>query len=67
MGIGKKLFELACDAAKRLGGKKLYISAHSAEESIAAYKNYGVVFAKEINQELAKKEPYDLQLEFNLI
>lgn len=65
-GIGKALFKLACEAAKKLGGTKLYISAHSAEESIAAYKNYGCTLAKEINQALADKEPCDLQLEFDL-
>lgn len=65
-GIGKKLFQMSCKAAKSLGGKKLYISAHSAEESIAAYKSYGCVLAKEINRILAEKEPCDLQLEFEL-
>lgn len=65
-GIGRKLFNLACNAAERLGGAKLYISAHSAEESIAAYKSYGCIFAKEINRALAEKEPCDLQLEYVL-
>lgn len=65
-GIGKRLFQMSCTAAKKLGGEKLYISAHSAEESIAAYKRYGCVLAKEINQILAEKEPCDLQLEFEL-
>lgn len=65
-GIGKRLFRMSCVAAKKFGGKKLYISAHSAEESIAAYKSYGCTLAKEINQSLAEKEPCDLQLEFEL-
>ncbi|MBO4988775.1 MAG: GNAT family N-acetyltransferase [Clostridia bacterium] len=65
-GIGKALFQMSCIAAKKLGGKKLYISAHSAEESIAAYKSYGCTLAKEINQSLAAREPCDLQLEFAL-
>ncbi|MCM1289397.1 MAG: GNAT family N-acetyltransferase [Corallococcus sp.] len=65
-GIGKTLFQIACDAAKELGGTKLYISAHSAEESIAAYKSYGCTLAKEINRTLAEKEPCDLQLEYRL-
>lgn len=65
-GVGRKLFELACAAAKEFGATKMYISAHSAEESAAAYKSYGCVFAQEINRELAEKEPYDLQLEFEL-
>lgn len=66
-GLGRKLFKSACDGAKRLGAKSLYISAHSAEDSIAAYKSFGCIPAEEINAELAQKEPFDLPLEFKLI
>ncbi len=66
MGIGRRLFNMASIKAKRLGASKLYISAHSAKESVAAYLSYGCVFAEEINEELAKKEPFDLQLEYVL-
>lgn len=66
MGIGKKLFGMACAGAKELGATKLYISAHSAEDSIAAYHSYGCIYAEEINRELAEKEPCDLQLEYSL-
>lgn len=65
-GIGKALFNLACNAAVKLKGTKLYISAHSAEDSIAAYKSYGCTLAEEINAALAEKEPFDLQLEYLL-
>lgn len=66
MGIGKRLFMLACGAAAEFGAQKLYISAHSAEDSIAAYKKLGCVFATEINVRFAEKEPCDLQLEYVL-
>lgn len=36
-GIGKMLFVKACEFAVALGAKKLYISAHSSEESQAFY------------------------------
>ena len=65
-GIGEKLFALACQGARELGASKLYISAHSARESIAAYRKYGCVEAREVNQFLAEKEPCDMQLEFQL-
>lgn len=65
-GIGKELFKLACNAAKRKGAKKLYISAHSSKESQAAYRRLGCVDAIEINQMIAEKEPYDVQMEFVL-
>lgn len=65
-GIGKTLFEKICLKAKNLGAKKLYISAHSAEESIAAYKKYGCVTAQEPDAAHIEKEPFDLQLEYDL-
>lgn len=65
-GIGAKLFAMACEGARELGASKLYISAHSAQESIAAYRKFGCVEAKEINRALAEKEPCDVQMEFQL-
>ena len=64
--IGKKLFELGCDAARTLKAEKLYISAHSSKESQAAYKALGCVHAKEINAKLAEEEPCDVQMEYKL-
>ncbi len=66
LGIGEKLFRLACQGARELGASKLYISAPSARESIAAYHKYGCVLAEEINPVLAEKEPCDVQMEFRL-
>lgn len=65
-GIGKKLFGMACEGARELGAEKLYISAHSAKETMAAYHALGCVEAAEINWTLARKEPCDVQLEFLL-
>lgn len=66
LGIGEKLFELTCGEATVFGAEKLYISAHSAKESIAAYEKYGCVPAEEQNEAHVNKEPCDLQLEFRL-
>jgi len=65
-GIGRELFGMACRGARERGAAKLYISAHSARESIAAYRKYGCVEAEEIYWPLAKKEPCDVQLEYPL-
>lgn len=65
-GIGKLLFDKICLKAKNLGAKKLYISAHSAEESIAAYTKYGCLLAEEPDAAHIEKEPFDLQLEYDL-
>ena len=65
-GVGKTLFGLCVEKARSLGTKKLYISAHSAEESQCFYKGVGCIDAEEINQRLAEYEPYDRQMEFVL-
>ena len=65
-GIGRKLFTLACEEARRLGADKLYISGHSSKESQAAYRALGCTPAEEVNEELAAAEPFDVQLEYRL-
>ena len=65
-GIGRKLFSMVCEEARRLGADKLYISAHSSKESQAAYRALGCGFAEEINEELAAEEPFDVQMEYRL-
>jgi len=66
MGIGKKLFSLICKKAKEMGAQKLYISAHSSEETQAFYKAVGCVEAVEYNVKLVEEEPCDCQLEYCL-
>ncbi len=66
MGIGKKLFSLICKKAKEMGAQKLYISAHSSEETQAFYKAVGCVEAVEYNAKLVEEEPCDCQLEYCL-
>ncbi len=65
-GIGKRLFTYACESAKELGAEKLYISAHSSRESMAAYQALGCVHVQEIIHCIADKEPCDVQLEYVL-
>lgn len=65
-GIGKGLFVCAKAAAKKLGAEKIYISAHSAEETQAFYHALGCKEAEEYNRELAEAEPCDCQLEYVL-
>jgi hypothetical protein len=66
MGIGKRLFALGYETAKAMGAQKLYISAHSSEETQAFYKALGCVEATEYNDSFVAKEPYDCQLEYRL-
>ena len=65
-GVGKELFRCVAQRAKSMGAQKLYISAHSSEESCYFYTNLGCVDALEVNKKIAELEPYDRQLEFCL-
>lgn len=65
-GIGRRLFELACEEARSIGAERLYISAHSSKESQAAYRKLGCTEAEEINKEIAENEPCDVQMEYIL-
>lgn len=62
-GIGRRLFEEAKRWAASHGAVKLYISAHSAVESIAFYRAMGCVEAAEYNARHVAAEPFDCQLE----
>lgn len=66
-GIGKKLFSIVCKKAKEMGAQRLYISAHSSQESQAFYKAMGCVEAVEYNDKLIDEEPCDCQLEYRLL
>ena len=65
-GLGSALFRFAKNWAREHGGKKLYISAHSAVESQAFYKKMGCVPACVYHQKHVEAEPYDCQLECSL-
>lgn len=65
-GLGHRLFNKCCEAAKESGADKLYICAASAEETIAFYRACGCVEAVEINEYLYQQDTRDLQLEFSL-
>ncbi len=66
-GIGRVLFNAACDWAKEHGARKLYISSHSAVETQKFYKAMGCTEAALYNKEHVEKEPFDVQLEYLLV
>lgn len=61
-GIGRKLFDLGKQEAKKSGAKALYISACSSEETIAFYTAMGAKLTDAPIKEIADDEPYDLQM-----
>lgn len=65
-GIGRQLFAQAAAEGRRMGGERLYLSAHSADETQRFYRNLGCCDAEEIIPAHVKAEPFDCQLEFLL-
>ena len=65
-GIGRGLFGLAAGSARERGAEKLYISAMSAEESQAFYREMGCVEAVEADPYHVQMEPCDVQMEYLL-
>lgn len=61
-GIGRKLFDLGKEEARKTGAEALYISACSSEETIAFYKAMGAELTDCPIKEIAEAEPYDLQM-----
>lgn len=61
-GIGRKLFDLGKEEAKKAGARALYMSACSSEETIAFYRTMGAILTDHPIRSLAEKEPYDLQM-----
>ena len=61
-GIGRRLFDVGKEEARKAGAKALYISACSSEETIAFYKAMGAELTDRPITEFAEAEPYDLQM-----
>ena len=57
---------VSAEWARAHGGKKLYLSAHSAVETQAFYAAMGCVEAREYNEAHVASEPFDCQMEYAL-
>jgi len=65
-GLGKQLFELAKDEARKRGAKQLYISATPSEHTVDFYLRLGCKLTLEPDSELFELEPEDIHLECEL-
>lgn len=65
-GIGGKLLMQVTEKAKKLGAKKLYISATPSKNTVDFYMHIGCRLASELNPELYRLEPEDIHLELTL-
>ncbi len=63
-GLGKKLFKMCANYAKKMGVKKLYISSHCSLETVTFYQAMGCVKANWIYEKQVELEPHDIQLEY---
>ncbi len=66
MGLGKKLFVLAADEARRRGAGRMYISATPSERTVGFYLGLGCGVTDEPDPELFALEPKDIHLEYDL-
>ena len=58
-GIGKELFKICIEKAKKAGAKKIYISAHFSEETQSFYKKMGCVDTIELSNDISEYNPGD--------
>lgn len=65
-GVGGKLLVKIMAKAKKLGAKKLYISATPSKNTVDFYLHMGCALASEVNPELYRLEPEDIHLELKL-
>lgn len=61
-GVGRQLFAVAREEARRAGAQALYISACSSEETIAFYRAMGAEVTDHPIPDIAEAEPFDLQM-----
>jgi predicted N-acetyltransferase YhbS len=65
-GLGKRLFHLAEDEARRRGAALMYVSATPSERTIGFYLGLGCRVTQEPDPELFALEPGDIHLEYDL-
>ena len=65
-GLGGRLFGLACGAARERGAEKLIICSAPNETTVAFYRHMDCMETMEFFSALAKLEPEDYQIEFEL-
>ncbi len=65
-GVGTALIELVKKKAKKIGAKKLYVSATPSKNTVNFYMKRGFKLAKEIDQKKYEQEPEDIHMELKL-
>lgn len=61
-GIGRRLFALALEEARRLGAREMRISANHAEETVRFYRAMGAETPPDPPARMTETEPYDVPM-----
>lgn len=65
-GIGRRLFARCLEEARRKGFQRLYVSSHSARETVLFYQRQGCVDAQWLWPEQVEREPFDYPMEYEV-
>jgi GNAT superfamily N-acetyltransferase len=65
-GLGRRLFLHAAEQARRLGARRLYISATPSRHTVSFYTGIGCYLSPQPVPALLEREPEDIHLEYRL-
>ncbi|MCD4503817.1 GNAT family N-acetyltransferase [Chromobacterium piscinae] len=65
-GLGRELMRQCMAGGKAMGARRLYISSHSAIETVSFYERCGCVPARWLHRPQVELEPFDWQMECDL-
>ncbi|OBU86194.1 hypothetical protein MY55_12390 [Chromobacterium subtsugae] len=65
-GLGRELMAACVAGGREMGAGRLYISSHSAIETVSFYERCGCVPARWLHVPQIEREPFDWQLEYDL-
>lgn len=64
IGLGRTLFEMAACRARRLGARRLYVSATPSQNTVDFYLRLGCTVTDDVDRHLFELEPDDIHLEY---
>ncbi len=62
VGLGSRLFALACEHGRQVGADALYISATESRNAVDFYLRHGCRLLQSPHPELYAQEPHDIHL-----
>ncbi|MDL2187724.1 GNAT family N-acetyltransferase [Pseudomonas sp. ChxA] len=62
LGLGGRLFALACEQGRRVGVDALYVSATESQNTVDFYLRQGCCLLREPDPQLYAREPHDIHL-----